>query len=111
MPQRLLCDYMVTQLVVTILRLPARPFHLSQVLTPQAATVFPWATENTLLSAYLPATFPGEKSSFNPLLKGFMKQKWTRKIFQVAIVKVYWSIYYCRWPFYFLHTFVSSLNF
>ena len=35
------------------------------------------------------------------LLKEFMKWNWTCKILQVAIIEIYWSIYYFGWPFYF----------
>ena len=68
-------------------------------------SVFPWATDNTLPSVYLPITFPGKKSLFIPLPKGLMKRNRTCKIFQVAIIKFYWSIYYLSWSFCFLQTF------
>ena len=43
-----------------------------------------------------------------PLLKGFMKWNWTCKIFQVAITKVYWSVFSFSWPFCFPHTLFSA---
>lgn len=89
-----------TQLVVTMLR-----------LTPQPDTVFPWVTNNILPSVYLPGTFPDEKSLFISLLEGFMKWNWTCKIFQVAIIKVNWSIFYLSWPFCFPQTLFFQLEF
>lgn len=44
-----------------------------------------------------------------PLLKGFMKWNWTFKIFQVAIIKVYRSIFYFSWSFCFPQTLSSAL--
>ena len=43
-----------------------------------------------------------------PLLKGFMKWNWTCKIFQVAIIKVYWSIFYFSGSFRFPQTLSSA---